>query len=110
MRIGLTGRPPTAERTRELRAGVRQVETWRQARQQGGAEALRSKGPHRRHRLDEAMFAALEAELNRGPAAHGYADEATEVWKREVWPQVEALRATWAPASVSRTRPVKGSG
>ncbi|MFC5188171.1 winged helix-turn-helix domain-containing protein, partial [Actinomadura harenae] len=143
----------------ELRVGVRQVEKWRQAWRQGGVEALRSKGPHRRARLDQAAFARLEAELNRGPAAHGYADDqrwtlgriaalirdvfgidytlpgvslllrrngwsvqvpgrravqrddqAIEAWKREVWPQVEAPRATWAPGSVSRTRRVKGSG
>ncbi|WP_207944784.1 winged helix-turn-helix domain-containing protein [Actinomadura rubrisoli] len=150
---------PNAWIATELRVGVRQVEKWRQAWRQGGAEALRSRGPHRRQRLDEAMFARLEAELNRGPAAHGYADdqrwtlgrvaaligelfgigyslpgvslllrrngwsvqvpgrraierddEAIEVWKRRVWPQVEAPRATWAPGSVSSMRPVKGSG
>ncbi len=59
----------------ELRVGLRQVEKWRQAWRQGGAGALRSKGPHRRQRLDDAMVARLEAELNRGPAAHGYADD-----------------------------------
>ncbi|MDL4818574.1 helix-turn-helix domain-containing protein [Actinomadura opuntiae] len=32
-------------------------------------------GPHERLRLDQAQFAKLEAELNRGPAAHGYADD-----------------------------------
>ncbi|MBG6088099.1 winged helix-turn-helix domain-containing protein [Actinomadura viridis] len=143
----------------ELRVGLRQVEKWRQAWRQGGAEALRSKGPHGRPRLDEAQFAQLEAELNRGPAAHGYADDqrwtlgriaalitdlfgigyslpgvslllrrngwsvqvpgrraiqrdeqAISVWKEQVWPQVETSRRTWAPGSVSRTRPVKGSG
>ncbi|WP_262402195.1 transposase [Actinomadura sp. CNU-125] len=34
---------------------------------------MRSKGPHGRPRLDRAAFAQLEAELNRGPAAHGWA-------------------------------------
>jgi transposase len=59
----------------ELRVGLRQVEKWRQSWRQGGSEALLSKGPHRRERLDDAAFARLEAELNRGPAAHGYADD-----------------------------------
>ncbi|WP_111833444.1 helix-turn-helix domain-containing protein [Actinomadura madurae] len=59
----------------ELRVGLRQVEKWRRTWREGGAEALRSKGPHRRPRLDQAAFARLEAELNRGPAAHGYADD-----------------------------------
>ena len=143
----------------ELRVGVRQVEKWRQAWRQGGAEALVSKGPHGRPRLDDAQFARLEAELNRGPAAHGWADDqrwtlsrvaalikdlfgigytapgvsmlmrrngwsvqvpgrraierddkAIEVWKRQVWPQVEPSRRTWAPGSVSKTRPVRASG
>lgn len=36
-------------------------------------------------------------------------DEGTiEVWKTEVWPQVKRPRTTWAPTSVSRTRPARG--
>jgi transposase len=150
---------PNAWIAAELRVGVRQVEKWRQAWRRGGAEALRSRGPHRRPRLDDAAFARLEAELNRGPAAHGYADDqrwtlgrvaalikglfgieytlsgvslllrrngwsvqvpgrraierddqAVEVWKRQVWPQVEAPRATWAPGSASPTKQARGSG
>ncbi|GAA2165359.1 hypothetical protein GCM10009727_83930 [Actinomadura napierensis] len=150
---------PNAWVAAELRVGLRQVEKWRQAWRAGGTEALRSKGPHGRPRLDDAQFALLEAELNRGPAAHGYADDqrwtlgrvaglinklfaidytvpgvslllrrngwsvqvpgrraierdeqAIAAWKREVWPQVEAPRRTWAPGSVSKTRPARGSG
>lgn len=150
---------PNAWIAAELRVGLRQVEKWRQAWRRGGAEGLRSKGPHGRARLDEAQFARLEAELNRGPAAHGWVedqrwtlervaevisrlfgigytrpgvslllrrngwsvqvpgrraierdDQAIEVWKTQVWPQVEPPRRTWAPGSASKTRPVKGSG
>ncbi|RSN66623.1 transposase [Actinomadura sp. WAC 06369] len=150
---------PNARIAAELRVGLRQVEKWRRAWREGGAEALRSKGPHGRPRLDQAAFARLEAELNRGPAAHGWAhdqrwtlervaevirrlfgvdytrpgvslllrrngwsvqvpgrraierdDRAIEVWKEQVWPQVETPRRTWAPGSASKTRPVKGSG
>ncbi|MGI5201390.1 winged helix-turn-helix domain-containing protein [Spirillospora sp. CA-108201] len=135
------------------------MEKWRQAWRRGGAEALRSKGPHGRPRLDQAQFARLEAELNRGPAAHGWVEDqrwtlervaevirrlfgigytrpgvslllrlgswsvqvpgrraierdeqAVEVWKTRVWPQVEPPRATWGPGSASKTRPVRGSG
>ncbi|WP_433249482.1 hypothetical protein [Actinomadura nitritigenes] len=53
---------------------------WRQTWRQGGAEALRSKGPHGRARLDEAQFARLEAELNRGPAAHGWSRTSGGRW------------------------------
>ena len=31
-------------------------------------------------------------------------DEAVAVWKAEVWPDIKARRATWAPTSASRTR------
>lgn len=150
---------PNARIAAELRVGLRQVEKWRRAWREGGVEALRSKGPHGRPRLDQGAFARLEAELNRGPAAHGWAhdqrwtlervaevirrlfgidytrpgvslllrrngwsvqvpgrraierdDQAVQVWKERVWPQVEPPRRTWAPGSASKTRPVKGSG
>ncbi|WP_433466993.1 winged helix-turn-helix domain-containing protein [Spirillospora sp. CA-128828] len=150
---------PNAWIAAELRVGLRQVEKWRRTWREGGVEALRSKGPHRRPRLDDAAFARLEAELNRGPAAHGYADDqrwtlgrvaalirrlfgidytlpgvslllrlggwsvqvagrraierddhAVQVWKEQVWPQVEPPRRTWTPGSVSSMRPVRGSG
>nr|WP_308429088.1 winged helix-turn-helix domain-containing protein [Streptomyces brasiliensis] len=31
-------------------------------------------------------------------------EEAVEVWKEEVWPQVKPPRRTWAPTSASRMR------
>ncbi|MGH3193553.1 MAG: winged helix-turn-helix domain-containing protein [Streptosporangiaceae bacterium] len=31
-------------------------------------------------------------------------DDAVALWKAEVWPQLKAPRATWAPSSASRTR------
>ncbi|MFB8182781.1 winged helix-turn-helix domain-containing protein [Streptomyces sp. NPDC055966] len=36
------------------------------------------------------------------------AEEAIEVWKAEVRPQVKGQRRTWAPTSASRTRQVRG--
>ncbi|MCC9704398.1 helix-turn-helix domain-containing protein [Streptomyces sp. MNU76] len=39
------GGEKTADIARELRVGERQVEKWRRAWREGGAEALRSKGP-----------------------------------------------------------------
>ncbi|MER5214772.1 winged helix-turn-helix domain-containing protein [Streptomyces sp. NPDC002838] len=35
-------------------------------------------------------------------------DEAIEVWKAKVWPQVKGPRRTWAPTSASRTRQARG--
>ena len=35
-------------------------------------------------------------------------EEAIAVWKDQVWPDIKALRATWAPTSASRTRQARG--
>ena len=35
-------------------------------------------------------------------------DEAVIVWKDQVWPDIKARRATWAPSSASRTRQARG--
>ncbi|WP_021596302.1 winged helix-turn-helix domain-containing protein [Actinomadura welshii] len=51
------------------------MEKWRRAWREGGAEALWSRGAHCRPWPDDEAFARLGAELNRGPAAHGYADD-----------------------------------
>ncbi|MGC4957783.1 helix-turn-helix domain-containing protein [Actinomadura citrea] len=37
-------------------------------------------------------------------------DHAVQVWKEQVWPQVEPPRRTWAPGSVSSMTQVRGSG
>ncbi|MFH8407410.1 winged helix-turn-helix domain-containing protein [Streptomyces sp. NPDC018019] len=59
---------------RELRVSVRSVQRWRKSWRSDGARALGSKGPASRPRLSPAQFRQLEAELARGPAAHGWAD------------------------------------
>jgi transposase len=35
-------------------------------------------------------------------------EEAVALWKAEVWPDIKALRATWAPSSASRTSRARG--
>jgi transposase len=141
----------------DLRVTERTVRRWRQAWRDGGTAALRSKGPVSRERLSPRQWARLEAELRRGPLAHGFAgdqrwtlgriktligklfhvgytvegtwklmrrhgwscqvpvrqamerdDAAVAVWKAEVWPDIKAPRATWAPSSASRTRRARG--
>jgi len=147
----------TAEIAADLRVTERTVRRWRRARQGGGAEALRPEGPVSRERLSPPQWARLEAELRKGPLAHGFAagqrwtlgriktligrlfhvrytvegtwklmrrhgwscqvpgrraleldEEAIAVWKAEVWPDMKAPRATWAPGSASRTRRARG--
>ncbi|MEZ0074698.1 transposase [Planotetraspora sp. GP83] len=60
---------------RTLRVTERSVERWRRAWREGGIQALASAGPHALPRLSPAQFARLEAELERGPLAHGFADQ-----------------------------------
>src|SRR5512135_3726591 len=141
------------EIARDLRVTEGSVRRWRRAWRDGGDAALRSRGPVSREKLSPQQWARLEAELRKGPLAHGFAgvqrwplgriktligklfhigytvegtwklmrrhgwsaqvpvrqamerdEQAVAVWKAEVWPQLKAPRATWAPSSASRTR------
>ncbi|EDX25125.1 IS630 family transposase [Streptomyces sp. Mg1] len=66
-------------------SGVRSVERWRRAWREGGMAALRSTGPANSPTVTDAQFAVLEAELGRGPTAHGFEDERwTLVWVQTV--------------------------
>src|SRR4051812_25249017 len=60
---------------KELRVSVRSVQRWRRLWQDGGPQALRSKGPASRPKLSDALFAVLEQELDKGPVAHGWPDQ-----------------------------------
>ncbi|MFD7629602.1 transposase [Streptomyces sp. NPDC059851] len=60
---------------KDLRVSVRSVQRWRQMWDEGGPRALRSQGPASLPRLSEKQFTQLEAELARGPAAHGWEDQ-----------------------------------
>lgn len=64
----------TAAVAKALRAHVRSVQRWRAAWEIGGEAALVSKGPPNHPQLSQAQFALLEAELERGPVAHGWPD------------------------------------
>ena len=143
----------TGEIADDLRVTAGSVRRWRRDWQAGGIKALRSKGPVSAERLSPRQWARLEAELGKGPLAHGFADdqrwtlgriktligrlfhvgytiqgtwklmrrhgwsaqvpvrqalerddEAIAVWKDQVWPDIKAPRATWAPTSASKTR------
>ncbi|MEU3170411.1 winged helix-turn-helix domain-containing protein [Streptosporangium sp. NPDC006930] len=60
---------------RDLRVTERTVRRWRRRWRQGGAQALRSAGPVSRERLSARSWMKLEAQLRRGPLAHGFADD-----------------------------------
>ncbi|MCK2216374.1 winged helix-turn-helix domain-containing protein [Actinomadura sp. ATCC 31491] len=65
----------TREIARELRVHERTVAKWRRAWTQGGREALRSRGPVSQEKLSAGQWARLEAELKRGPLAHGFTED-----------------------------------
>jgi transposase len=79
LRLGAAERFACGEATSaiaaDLRVTERTVRRWRQAWRGGGAEALRSRGPVSRERLSPAQWARLEAELGKGPLAHGFAHD-----------------------------------
>lgn len=64
-----------SEVARDLRVTPGSVRRWRRAWADGGVEALRSKGPVSREKLSGQQWARLEAELRKGPVAHGFADD-----------------------------------
>jgi putative transposase len=63
----------TEEIAHDLRVTEGSVRRWHRAWRDGGIEALRSKGPVSRERLSSQQWARLEAELRKGPLAHGFA-------------------------------------
>jgi putative transposase len=63
------------EIARDLRVTEGSVRRWHRAWQAGGTEALKSKGPVSREKLSPRQWARLEAELRRGPLAHGFAGD-----------------------------------
>ncbi|MFK0047534.1 helix-turn-helix domain-containing protein [Streptomyces sp. NPDC090741] len=60
---------------KELRVSVRSAQRWRQAWQETGQDGVRSRGPASRPKLSETLFAVLEEELVKGPAAQGWPDQ-----------------------------------
>jgi transposase len=157
IRLEAVDRFEGGEKNRDIAAGLRvserSVGRWRRQWREHGQAGVRSKGSPGRPRLGEAQMTRLERELERGPLAHGWADqrwtlarvktligrlfhvsypvegtrqllkrhgwswqqparraierddEAVELWKKEVWPQVKAPRRPAEPGSSARTKP-----
>src|SRR5260370_10556187 len=57
------------------RSNGSRTQTQNRAWQDGGSEALRSRGPVSRERLSALQWARLELELGKGPLAHGFASD-----------------------------------
>jgi transposase len=63
------------EIARDLRVTEGSARRWHRAWRDGGAEALRSRGPVSREKLSPQQWARLEMELRKGPLAHGFAND-----------------------------------
>lgn len=66
---------PSSAIAKDLRVSVRSVQRWRKSWTKGGPRALRSTGSASPPRLSEDQFVQLDAELDRGPMAHGWPDQ-----------------------------------
>ncbi|QDQ14546.1 winged helix-turn-helix domain-containing protein [Streptomyces spectabilis] len=66
---------PSSAIAKDLRVSVRSVQRWRKSWTKGGPRALRSTGSASPPRLSEDQFVQLDAELARGPRAHGRPDQ-----------------------------------
>ncbi|WLQ44294.1 winged helix-turn-helix domain-containing protein [Streptomyces laculatispora] len=79
IRLEAVGRFESGAKNREiaaaLRVSERPVERWRRQWRERGEEGVRSKGSPGRPRLSADQIAKLERELERGPLAHGWADQ-----------------------------------
>ncbi|MGW2508390.1 helix-turn-helix domain-containing protein, partial [Streptomyces scopuliridis] len=79
IRLEAVGRFEAGEKNREiaavLRVSERSVERWRRQWREQGRAGVRSKGSPGRPRLSDTHIASLERELERGPLAHGWADQ-----------------------------------
>lgn len=93
---------PTTLIARRLRVSANSVRVWRRRWRVGSVTALASRGPGGAIcRLDNTQLAWLAADLDAGPAAHGYADDqrwtlarvATLIWDR--------YRVRYTPRGVS---------
>ncbi|MFR9676793.1 winged helix-turn-helix domain-containing protein, partial [Streptomyces sp. TR02-1] len=65
----------SAQIAADLRITVRSVQRWRQRWREQGAAGVASKGSPGRPRLSLVQVGRLERELERGPLAHGWADQ-----------------------------------
>jgi transposase len=79
VRLQAVTRFEAGENNREVAAALqvseRSVERWRRQWRKNGQAGVASKGSPGRPRLSDEQIARLERELERGPLAHGWADQ-----------------------------------
>jgi putative transposase len=87
---------------RELAVTRKSVNEWKRVWRVGGSDALASKGPGGATcRLDELQLKMLGAELDAGPAAHGWVEDQRWTLARVTRLIFELFRVRYTPRGVS---------
>src|SRR4051794_16633914 len=95
------GMPPP-EVARRFKVSRMSANRWYRAWQAGGTAALASKGPGgEKCRLDATCLNRLKAELERGPAAHGYTEDQRWTLARVADLISSLFRVRYTPRGVS---------
>jgi transposase len=85
-----------------LRVSPKSVRSWRRAWSSGGRAALASRGAGGAvSKLDQARLARLVAELDRGPAVHGWAEDQRWTLDRVAALIGRLFRVSYTPRGVS---------
>lgn len=74
---------------------------WQKAFEAGGAEALRSRGPHGKCRLTPEQVKTLLSALAEGPAVHGWDEDQRWTLARIVQLVFEMFRVRYTPKGMS---------
>src|SRR5439155_317229 len=98
-----------SEIAHDLRVTEGSVRRWYKAWRDGGDQALRSKGPVSREKLSPQQWARLEAELRKGPLAHGSAARAAAGSASPGWPATGPGTARTCSVSCGCTGAVRAS-
>jgi len=92
----------TGEIAHRLRVTRKSVNRWKRGWKTGGRAALASTGPGgSRCRLDEGQLARLQAELDTGPAGHGWAEDQRWTLARVAALIFALFRVRYTPRGVS---------
>jgi putative transposase len=92
----------TSEIAERLRVTRKSVNEWKRSWKAGGIAALASHGPGgARCRLSEGQLAQLEAELDVGPAGHGWIEDQRWTLARITQLIFELFRVRYTPRAVS---------
>jgi hypothetical protein len=98
----------TAAAARSLQVTVRSVQRWRKMWSEDGPQSLVLKGPTSLPLLNDELFAALKRDLDKGPVARGWPEQAWTPFPNQDLDRAPLPRAT--PSKTSRPRSSRPAG